>query len=515
MTRKKWLVSLLVLLSLSLFLRLFSLQELFYFTHDEETVVWRVMPLLRDKDIFLLGGVTPMHVHLGPWFYYLSAAILAASKLNPLGWGIAGAVVGTGTTALMFFLGKKFYNLRVGFVAALLYAVSFITVAFDRHWWPLVLDPFLSLAVIFGLAQAAEKKWRSIPLLAAALALAFHTDPSTWGLLLLAPLVWLKFKLPIKQRAVILGLSILLLSFLPLITFDLKNQGTNILGIKQYFTETNANRGLSLERFTSILLYVPQTLGRLLYTGTTDLSHNFSYCPQYSQTRIEQTTGLLVLLTVAVIAFFFLRDKTRHKIDWIIGAYFIIVILGLNVYGNFFSSDIFDHYLATLLPLFLLMVAIALDYLYQNRSRLLAVALILLFVLVNLRSLAQISITFGFKDKQEAVAWTISELKDEPFALDSIGSCFRFNGVRYLFTLKSREPDLSFVDPNFFWLYQEFPKSESPDILVVFVMAEKPETNEVLQQYGQYQSSVISRKFFGNMEVLIVDNSAKNFAIDL
>ena len=122
---------------LGLFLRLFNLSSWFYFTHDEETIIWRVMPFIRDYNPFLLGGVTPFHVHLGPWFYYLSALVLKISRLNPLGWGATAALLSVMAMWLTFYVGKVFFNRRVGLIALLLYATSFLMIAFDRHWWPL------------------------------------------------------------------------------------------------------------------------------------------------------------------------------------------------------------------------------------------------------------------------------------------------------------------------------------------------------------------------------------------
>src|SRR3989344_3786714 len=262
MKNQPWLLFVLIAVC-ALILRLWRLEELFYFTHDEETIVWRVMPLLRDKDLFLLGGVTPFHVHLGPWFYYLSAIILALSKLNPLGWGIAAAVLGTITTATIGFVAASLYDRRTGLIASLLYATSFLMVVFDRHWWPLVFNPFLSLIVIYSLAKLSQKKYQFVLPLSLAIAFGIHTDPSLWALALLIPVVWLKYnrsskadeiigipakggttyKLTLKNRFVVLGAAIVIVSFIPLVAFDVANSGANIRGLNQYFAETTNTRG--------------------------------------------------------------------------------------------------------------------------------------------------------------------------------------------------------------------------------------------------------------------------------
>lgn len=509
MKRNSWLLPLIALVLLSLYLRLFHLQELFYFTHDEETVVWRVMPLLRDNNMFLLGGVTPLHVHLGPWFYYLSAAILSLSQLNPLGLGVAGAIVGAITTGLLFFLGKRFFNQRVGFLAALFYSVSFLQVAFDRHWWPLVLDPIIGLASILLLAGIIRKKLYLTPWLAAILALGFHADLSTAGLLLLVSAVWLKYKLPLKHKSVLLGVAIFAASFLPLAAFDLKNQGVNLEGINQYLTETKPEQGLSLNRFIWTLLYIPRGLSRLVAVNSPELTQSYSYCRQYSQGRLEQVPPLLVAATSGAVLYFLLQRK-RQPLAWIISSYFVLTIVGLNLYGNFFSSDLFDHYLATLFPLFFLILAIGADRLMKGSLKTVAVLAIVGAVFLNLNSLSKMSNSQGFTAKQQAVAWVVSELKGQPFALDSVDSCFRYNGTRYLFTLLGHEPDLSFVDPNFFWLYAQPPKTDYPDNLVIFIDSQDSSWR---QRNPEYLNHLKAQNQFNGLEVLIVDNADKNFSI--
>ena len=485
------------IIAVGLSLRLFNLANLFYFTHDEETIVWRIMPLLRDRNLFLLGGVTPFHVHLGPWFYYLSAVMLLISGLNPLGWGIMAAIVSVFTMAMLFILTRKLYGLVPGLLATSYYATSFLMVAFDRHWWPLSLGPLLSLSVIYGLINSNPI------ILGAAIAIGFHTDPSNWALILLTGSV-----LVMRRQLKILSITAIFLavSFVPLVAFDLKHQGQNISAINQYFSETKSHQGLSRAKFVFTALYIPRTLGRLLYSPQTELTKIYSYCPQYSQRRIESAPLITTIMAIILLGWFFLSTKSSA----IIKLYFGLVIVGINVYGNFFSSDLFDHYLTTLFPLFFLILARAMNRL----PRRLAIITTILFVAINLNSFRHITNRYGYGDKVSAVSWVSQELNGQPFSLDIVGSCFRYSGIRYLFTLQGNEPDLSFVDPNFFWLYKSVPKTTYPDKHVVLVMFDNQEPPAVKQQYLDLLSRVTSRRQFGNIDVLIVDNSDKTFSIN-
>ena len=142
---------LLLILILGLSLRLINLREWLHFEFDEEVIAWKLRQFVEFGKPFLIGGGTPFGFHLGPAFYYLSAIPLFFSRLDPIGWGITAAVFGIVTIWLMWLVGKTLFNNRIGLISALLWAVSFTTVMSDRHWWPLVLDPMLSLIVILCL----------------------------------------------------------------------------------------------------------------------------------------------------------------------------------------------------------------------------------------------------------------------------------------------------------------------------------------------------------------------------
>lgn len=497
-----------IFIFLGLSLRLFNLSSWFYFTHDEETIVWRTMPWLRDSNPFLLGGVTPFHIHLGPWFYYLSALILKLSNLDPLGWGIAASLVSLFTMGLIFYTGKLLFNRRVGLFALALYATSFLMIAFDRHWWPLYFSPLISLLVVLSLYQLIHGKSAYIILLALTLAFGFHTDPSNWGLLLLALITWIKFKPKIGKNYFRSAIFILFISFIPLILFDVLHTGTNLKGVSQYFTETKPHQGWSFDRFLWVLLYVPRSLSRLLYAGSSDLTSSYAYCREFAHGRLHQVSLGLLILTIAVIAIFFAFawKNRRQPAYWLISSYFLLLLIGLNIYGNFFSSDLFDHYLTTLFPLFFLIIAWFLDRLW-SRAKPIVILSLITFLFINLLSYFRATTQDDYLLKRQAVDWAIKEVGSQSFAIDSLSSCFRYNGTRYLFTLAGKEPVQSFVDENFFWLYRQPPSTSHPELLVAFVHQDVHGDPHLKQQYLDYLSRLKARRSFGPWEVLIVDNT--------
>jgi hypothetical protein len=481
-------MALTLIILLGFFLRIINLPEWFYFTHDEETIAWRVMPLLRDANPFLLGGVTPFHVHLGPWFYYLSALILKLSQFNPLGWGIAAAIISLLTMWLIFYVGRLFFSHRVGLIALILYATSFLMIAFDRHWWPLYFDPLITLITLLSLYQIINGRSLYLILLSLSLAFGFHADPSNWGLILLTVITWIKFKPRINKKHLLSGIFILLVSFAPLVLFDLLHSGVNLAGVRQYWSETQPHQGWNLDRFWWVLLYLPRSLSRLIYAGSSDLTSIYSYCRQL----ITPHPITIIITLIVIISFAILSWRHRHEPNyWLLGSYFLLLLISLNLYGNFFSSDLFDHYLATLFPVFFLILAVVLDRFFLPWGLIGIISIIGL----NLALFSRATTQDSYSLKRQAVVWAIEQVGDQPFRLDSLSSCFRYNGTRYLFTLAGKEPTQSFVDSNFSWLYRQPQADLQPQLLVIFVHQDFT---------GSLPTNIITRRSFGAWEVLIL-----------
>src|SRR3989344_1633570 len=119
-------------IALGLFLRLFKLESLFHFTMDEALLAFRGWGLFVLGRPFLIGGISPLQVHLPPYFYYLSAIFLPLSRFNPIAWGVVAALIAGVGLLVLFITAKKIFNIKTAFITVILYATSFTAVFFDR-----------------------------------------------------------------------------------------------------------------------------------------------------------------------------------------------------------------------------------------------------------------------------------------------------------------------------------------------------------------------------------------------
>lgn len=449
----RWLI---LILLIGLFLRLFRLTELFHFTMDEELIAWRAYGLFKLDRPFLIGGISPLQVHLPPYFYYLMALLIWPFNFNPIGWGISGALVGAATIVVLFFFTQKLFDQKTALIAAILQTFSFTAVFFDRHFWPMSLSPLLIILSLYLLSRLDKKSLRSYLGLSAILLLALSADPSNLTLAL-ASLVWfIVRRRVINLKFTLIALSILLIGFFtPLFLFDIRHQWQNFGGASRLF-QTAAGHQFELNHLFSGLMLLPKTLSRFWFSAQTNLIELYSYCSQYALARQNIAWGLLIPAIGAITWFMF---KVRNLgLNLLLGAY----VVGVTLFGVL-GFSLFDHYLTGLLPIFALITAVII----RRLPKILSWLLLGIFIWANLLQISRVSNPYGLKFKQELVSWVNQQLQGQPYNLESVSKCHRENGLRYLFELSGNPPQQSFMDPNFSWLYPPLIQHKPEKILTI------------------------------------------------
>lgn len=454
MKRRYWYLA--AILILALFLRWYRLEDWFHFTMDEELIAWRAWGLFELKRPFLIGGISPLQVHLPPYFYYFSALLLWPFHFDPVGWGWWAGLFSLGTIWLLY---KQSRNL----IAPLLYSVSAAAVMFDRHYWPLFFNPLFTLLILWFL-----KKRKSLMLILT-LTAAVTADPSNLVLALFV-LIY-DYRLLLKKTW--LGAIIFLT---PLILFDLRHQWQNLLGISRLFNQLGARE----PNFSGWLL-LPQSLARFWYTAQTNLIEVYSYCIPLAQARLSRISVWLLIAAAAVIIFY--AKKTRE-----IRLLFLAYFLGLVTFG-FLGFPLFDHYLTGLMPVWAIITAESLRRLPKAASA----ALIGIFVAINLYQFSRVSNPYGLENKKALIKWANQYLTGSDWDLESQSKCHRENGLRYLFELFGNPPAKSYMDANFSWLYPQSPiLTEADKILLV--------TDKLVPE----AESIIAQKNFGALKAYIL-----------
>lgn len=443
-----------LILALALFLRWYRLADWFHFTMDEELIAWRSWGLFRLQRPFLIGGISPLQVHLPPYFYYFSALLLWPFKFDPVGWGWWAGIFSLGTIWVLFRYSRSL-------TAVLLYSVSLAAVVFDRHYWPLFFNPLFTLLVLWFL-----KKKNHLGLILTLVA-SVTADPSNLTLGL--------FVLLYHHRALKywwLGAGLFLA---PLFAFDLRHNFQNFSGIARLLTNV-----VGQAPNWSALLLLPQSLTRFWYTAQTNLIEVYSYCQLYAAERLQPNLWLwlpaLAIITVAMV-----RSRLWR---WLLFSYFI----GLTIFG-FFGFSAFDHYLTGLMPVWAMLTAAAVCRL----PKLIAWLLGGIFIVINLIQFSRVDNFYGLQNKKNLVKWANQYLIGTNWELQSESKCHRENGLRYLFELSGNPPVKSFMDENFAWLYPALPIDQPADKVLLVTDRATPTGWQIItaQKFGKMTGYIL------------------------
>ena len=498
-----------ILLLFTFLLRIFKIEDLFYFTYDESIPAFVGRRLILWGHIPLIGGVTPFNFHLAPYFYWFYALLLAIGKLNPIIWGYAGATIAIVTTFLIYKLGEIIGSKKLAATAAIFWTTSFLANLYDRHLWALYWSPLVSVVTLIFLIKIVKGEEKFILFLGATLALAIHADPSNLVFILLAAVTWVIYKLPVKKNTII-ALGMVFLSFMPLVVFDLRHNFANTRPVLEFIKAGRNSPGFETQKFFQNSLLFPRTFSRLLYTfGDTEIAKQYSYCKNFVSEKFQSIPWFLILLSTFAIGTFIywsLKKTSKNSPYRMLSILIILYFLSIHLYGTIARADIFEHYITGLFPTFLVVAA----FFVSRLPKKIWLATVAVFVFLNIYKISSAQNSQGLTAKRQALAYTMQQVGDKPFSLDSLSTCWKFNGYRYLFAVFGREPVKSYVDPNFAYLYGTTPVAEKhPETVVAFIVHDfAPETDDFYARYALLKSHEVKSAIFGNIEVIIMDNSS-------
>lgn len=490
--------------ALAIFLRSREAKFLFPFTMDEEYQAFLVKRILEQGHIPLIGvNVADTGLYLGPFFTYLSVIPYYFFGSSPIGGAFFAAFFGGLTAWFLIKLGEV-VSKPVGLISGLFYAVSFITNAYDRKFWNPSLLPLLSVLLILSLIKL-KKNQRWLLVIFAVFGLALHTHYALFALLPVALLSFYKFKLKFSQKYLKWGIVVFIFFLSPLILFDVRHDFVNLKALSKLASFERVNF-LQTKNLPQKALLLTQTLDRLVYIpGRHDLAQEIVLCPKSLRSFPLPGIGLIIFL-----ALFYLVKKVKKSQEK------KLLVMILFSTGSFFffwfayPGAMAEYYLLPLFPLFLLTLAWFVEEIILSQKGLLkgvALGFAILFVSYNTWSAMDMKNSFGLEKKKELIDWVEKEAAGYSYNLDSLGTCHRFEGYRYLFEIYYKPPVSSYMDPYFDWLYPPEEKQKALPQKNVYLYADLKTTSgaekmEWLQVLGDPVGKT-SLASFGEIRVLI------------
>jgi hypothetical protein len=359
-------ITLVIILCFAIFLRLQGIfTQSFPFTYDIGRDLLAAADIAHFEKIPLIGATTGLPgLFYGPSWYYILGILYIPLLGDPTLYTAFINLTGVLAVFLSFLLGKKIGGDFLGLTLAALFAVSPVVVSLTSQLWNPDLIPIfivLTFFVIYGIYLKPKKKLCIF--LGLLLGLIIDMEIVV-GLLFLVGII--TSLLATRKLYKIKDLFFVLLGFmaimLPRVIFDVRHQ---------FLLSNTLLNGLK-----SLLLYNK--------SGDTGLNINvkinsiFSLWNDTLAFHNPLVGIILLLLIVLVLLFGFKKEQKKVKFITLVA----VITLAVSLFGILLlGHDIWPHYLVALPILFIMLMSLALTYLY-NLKKFAKVSVVLAIVLV-------------------------------------------------------------------------------------------------------------------------------------
>jgi len=362
---------LMVILLVAAFLRLYRIADYMTFLGDEGRDVLVVKRILVDHKWTLLGPTASVGgFFLGPIYYYFMIPFLWLFRLDPVGPAVMVGLFGIATVFLVWKVGRDFFGPQAGLLAALLYAIPPVVLAYSRSSWNPNLMPFFCLLTIYILWLAVTKKQLSLLVLVGfLLGIAFQLHYLATFLVPVIVLYLLLFTRTIENlKYYFLGIAGFLLGWSPFFLFELRHRFPNFKTLYQF------------------IFYGEETgfVAAKLWPTVSDVTFRlFSRLVTNNQVFLAQLT---LFISLSTFAFFWVawRKKEQFKTFSLLGLW---LILGIGLFG-FYQKPIYDYYFGFMFPLPFLLMGFTLSSFSKSLiGKVAAGILLIILVVINLQSI--------------------------------------------------------------------------------------------------------------------------------
>jgi len=232
------------------YLRLYRIADYLTFLGDEGRDVLIVKRMIVDGKWTLLGPTASVGgFYMGPIYYYFMLPFLWAARLDPVGPAIMVALFGVATIFLLYKLCSEYIGRFAGLVAASLYAVSPLVIAYSRSSWNPNIVPFFSTLLIYCCLKLVEQKKVLYSLLIGVILGIGVQLHYTFLFLFPVVILWiLLYGRPYFFKSLLYGFIGFILGFAPFLAFEFRHEFTNSRGILA-FVFAGKDTGFSVGHF--------------------------------------------------------------------------------------------------------------------------------------------------------------------------------------------------------------------------------------------------------------------------
>lgn len=452
---KKYKLILVVILLTASFLRLYKISEYMTFLGDEGRDVLVVKHILQGSFTLLGPRASAGDFFLGPVYYYFMAPFLLLFNFNPVGPAVMIALMGTLTVFLIYKIGTDIFNIKTGLIAAALYAISPLVIAYSRSSWNPNPMPLFSILTLWTLLKAVQKNSLKMFIVSGFLlgiAMQLHYLSTFLGaimfvFIMISGLFFSNRKsLAKKVTGIIYDYCELFAGFMvglsPFLFFELRHGFPNVRTIASFIFHSGEVTGGG--KFFNIVGDVWFRLfGRLLT--------NFPPPEQVAigaHQNIAIWYYLTILLGIAACMFFalnvWLRVTKNGKTKLPIVMLAVWAVLGVLLFG-FYKKSIYDYYFGFIFPVPFLLVGNLISGLLENKLifKILGIAVLSTLLIVNILAAPFRSIPNNQYGQVKRISeFVLSKTDSKPFNFALITKGNSDHSYRYIFEMENHTPTI-------------------------------------------------------------------------
>lgn len=440
------------ILLLAAFLRLYRISDYMTFLGDEGRDVLVVYNILHGK-FTLLGPTSSVGgFFLGPIYYYFMAPFLWLFNYDPVGPAIMVAIVGVITVWLVYKIGAQFFNTQAGVIAAFLYTISPVVIAYSRSSWNPNLMPITSLLCLYTLYNAVTRnnKWLFIVCgVLLGIAMQLHYLSTFLGVIVLIYIACVNY-LNNKKLITVLKKSVeeniivfvgFIIGWIPFLAFEARHGFLNIKSILKFVFHSSDVGGSGGSYFS--------TVGNVIFRIFARLATKY---PPPEQVSIKAHTDiaiwffltlLLIVLSLGVFIYQYRNAlQKRDKNMYALSLFAVWFLVGVLLFG-FYRKPIYDYYFGFMFPLPFLLIGNMLSVFWTKNIvfKVVSASSLIGLIWINLTGVPFLSSPNRQKDQVKQIAeFVLSKTDNKPYNFALITPGNSDHGYRYFFKIEGKDP---------------------------------------------------------------------------
>ena len=401
------------------------------YSHDQDLAGWIIKDVVVNHHLRLIGQETSSQgVFVGPLFYYMQIPFYFMAHMDPAGSIVLVTLLGLFTIFSFYYCFAKMFGRKVGIFAALFYTASVYFIFTDREIVPTTPVHLWTVWWLYGTWLILKGKSKAYILLGFLAGILWNFN---LALVIVTPLVLLAqvfSKTKINFKYLFLGVAIFLVTMSPFFVFEARHSFMQTRAIVASLTTSKgvASAGGKAVKLVRVMQLVYKNTSSLYWGPNSPIAQSWTFYIML---------GLFIFLAIKKI---------------ISKQFFLILFLWQVLYITFFTLNsiaVSEYYLNSMNVVWVVILALMTNYLWENRQvylKMLAYLILVVFIGANIYNFFTRSINkSGYIERKAVVAYIKADAQKRGFICVSVsyitspGNNF---GYRYLFWLQNMHVDL-------------------------------------------------------------------------